>query len=269
MNKKLLILIIILLILLIILISMGIFLFLNKNKPKIIETKTFSEISGFSFEYPVFKNWEVAEIKKISENEYYIKFNVPGDVELYMPPQLNIKKINEPSKQTDNLGMKKNANGVWYSELSGLLGYVFSSNNFRVVITLISGGVEKKGFLSQVTINKIIDSFKFTSLSGSSIEPDAIYAMTHPVLLTSLPEFSEKYQNAISAVMEKLKQDKENPDNFYVKMKEKNQTIIFELSHKDDYKPENINTIGNPSGKSRTIIYDTNQSKIISDLLWK
>lgn len=72
---------------------MGIFSFLNKNKAEIIETKTFSEMPGFSFEYPVFKGWEVKEIKKISENEYNIFFNVPEDVELYMPPQLNIKKV--------------------------------------------------------------------------------------------------------------------------------------------------------------------------------
>jgi len=126
-----------------------------------VGTKTFSEISGFTFEYPVFNGWEVKEINKVSENEYYIKFNVPRDVELYMPPQLNIKKINESSKQTDNLWIKKNVNGVWYSELSGLMGYGFFSNDFRVIITLVSGGVEEKGFSNLVALNKIIDSFKF------------------------------------------------------------------------------------------------------------
>ena len=64
-------------------------------------------------------------------------------------------------KQTDNLWIKKNVNGVWYSELSGLMGYGFFSNDFRVIITLVSGGVEEKGFSNLVALNKIIDSFKF------------------------------------------------------------------------------------------------------------
>ena len=50
------------------------------KKQKITETKTFSEIPGFSFEYPVFKDWEINSIEKVNNEEYIVYLNYPENI---------------------------------------------------------------------------------------------------------------------------------------------------------------------------------------------
>ena len=80
---------------------------------------------------------------------------------------------------------------------------------------------------------------------------------------------------AINAVMQKIKENGENPEDFFVIMQigEKfglnGYVITFQLMHKDGFRQENCSKVGNPSGKDRIMSYDTNQDKIIRDLLTK
>lgn len=162
MNKKLLISVIILIILIITLIIMGIFSFFNK--PKIVEIKTFSEIPGFSFEYPVFKGWEVNEIKKNSENEYVMFLNYPDSTDFYVAPQIKIKKIEyyqrKPGMVDEPISfeVKKNPQGISYGKPNdGSLE--FYADNFRIRIEPFA--YEGNGYSNKIFIQKIIDSFKF------------------------------------------------------------------------------------------------------------
>ena len=261
---------IILALLIISIITMGIFS--NKNKAKVIETKTFSEIPGFSFEYPVFEGWgsskpQIKQNNKTGDITATIFLSYPTNMDFLIPPTVTIVKSNRMVK-LDPKGyiFKKNNNGAnyYYAEDQKTFGSVtFSSSDFLVDINTFAH--ERDGFSGKVLVDKIIETFKFTPTPESE----------GYILLTNLSAFPKKYQNATKVVIERLKQDKENPEDFFVKISEFEKSglngslLTFELSHKDDFKPENINTIGNPSGKSRNIVYDTNQNKIIKSLLWK
>jgi len=251
----------------ILLTTMSIFSFFN-NKNKIIE-KTFSEIQGFTFNYPVFKYWEVSNIKKITEDEYRIFFKCP--YETYIPPSMNVRKIyNIKGYMIPGLEYSKNPNKVKYypsdnSNTSQKDKIIFFNIDQNFIIEIKPYIHEGEGYSSSKIIEKIIDSFKFqVSPESKGYNP-----------LTNIPAFQEKYQKAIKAVIIKLKENKDNPKDFYAKISEVEKSgtggsiITFHLSHKNDFKPENYNKIGNPSGKSRDIIYDTNKEQVIKELFWR
>lgn len=253
---------------------------------KIIETKTFSEIPGFAFEYPIFKNWEVSQIKKINENEYYIFFKCP--FETAVAPYMKIEKISNLSltylSDTKNhppiggiptLNAKKNKNNILYDSLEdSTMPYTiqFYEKDFGVRIKpFIHEGDDYSG---KLFVKTIINSFKLTICSPESIKAVSIKELIKKNI-SSIGYQDVLISQGAKAVIEKLKQDKENPDDFYatVKVFEKSgingYLITFHLSHKDDFKPENCNKVGNPSGKSRDMVYDTNQQKITKSLLWQ
>ena len=269
MSKRLLVLVIILIVLIIILISMGIFSFLNKNKPKIIETKTFSEIPGFSFEYPVFEGWEIEEIKKTKQNNYIIFLNNPTQVGFNIGPEINIDVLDLGTIGFE--GGVKNPNDVLYNIDNNSLSF-YDSKVARVIRISSFAGSEKQGFSRKVLTDKIIDSFKFINCSPDSIGAKPLSELKQKIPLGIL---GDQELIGINAVAKKLKEDNENPDDFYaiIKIVEKSglngYLITYHLPHKDDFKPENCNKPGNRSGKSRDMIYDTNQNKVISNLLWK
>jgi hypothetical protein len=71
------------------------------KKIKIIGLKTFKKFPGFTFEYPIFKGWEVSLIKKINNNVYEIILNYgcPKNNFAFAIPKIIITKYN-------NLGLK-------------------------------------------------------------------------------------------------------------------------------------------------------------------
>ena len=147
--------VLILVVLSILVISMGIFSFLNKNKAEIAEVKTFSEIPGFSFNYIIFKNWGVREVKKIEDNEYNIFFSYPNNINLYQYPQLNIKK----EKIGSIIQSKGNPQGI--NDFYDNKTLIFYNNKNFIKINLVAGGIEKEGFSEKILLNKIIETFKF------------------------------------------------------------------------------------------------------------
>jgi hypothetical protein len=92
-------------------------------------------------------------------------------------------------------------------------------------------------------------------------------------LLTNVSEFPKEYQEVINAVIDKLKSEENNPDDYYVKIKQAEEyganTIIISLIHKDSFEQKDANKViaGNPSGKDRNIYYCLDIKKITKDLL--
>lgn len=171
MKKAFLILSVAVAILIIILVIMGIFSLLSKSK--ITETKTFSEIPGFSFEYPVFKDWEVGGAMKINDSEFNI---VNSSVD-----QKN-KKFNDIVFV--NIGVKKeadsnyqwgprpsiNPNSVSYYPIAydkrqnGSLVFFNTEEKYVVVIKPTFQGLSmgiRNDRLRDAVANKIIETFKF------------------------------------------------------------------------------------------------------------
>jgi len=147
-------------------ITMGIFSFINKNKQNnqsgnvsnIVETKTFSEIPGFSFEYPVFKGWEVDKVKKDSESEYSIFFKNP--LLTGVAPSMRIVKTK--AFVTLNKELKENLNRIKYAydKEKNLLTFYITTAAFYVDIYPF--GYEGDGYSGNVLADKIIDSFKLS-----------------------------------------------------------------------------------------------------------
>ena len=192
MNKKLIILVIILLI---IITTMGIFSFLNKNKLKIIETKTFSEIPGFIFEYPVFKGWEVSLIKKINESDYQIFFSCP--FETTIAPYMKIINSNVGKTEIFKiLKYKENPNGVYYSynKNSQIGDNIEFINKKYSKVNIYPFMHEGDGYSGKILVQKIIDTFKFEEIA-TAIKADygkvVQYKMNQEI---QLPDFTIEFK---------------------------------------------------------------------------
>lgn len=188
------IILIILIIILAAVVSAGaVTMFIKKNKAnyEIVGIKDFSceGITGFSFRYPVFKNWEIkgTQLDKYVFPNYKGKgeicsiwFNWPDDIEFEVPPRtiiekridLSLNQISEANKKN----LKTNPNGVSYDFVFDPENYVegykpkpgqwdylqFYGPDFGVKIWPFRGTPEDKyGFSLDVFIEEIIKSFKF------------------------------------------------------------------------------------------------------------
>lgn len=130
------------------------YLFLrNKNgmKIEIAEIKDFNcqDASGFSFKYPVFKNWEVGEFKK--EGQYNCKMffdtsKLPYDYEIAR--QMVVRIIPKNNENKNNLSEFQNTRK-------------FYGTNFDVQIGIMAG-TEKEGFSEKIFWQTITDSFIFS-----------------------------------------------------------------------------------------------------------
>lgn len=279
MNKKLLLLVTVIAILLVILIIMGIFSFLNK--PKVIETKTFSAIPGFSFEYPEFKGWESSEPKitkndEVKEVAAIIGLNTPTNILFGVSPQIKIVKsgyaYKGPNNTTieDNPNLKINGNGARYymilqysnPEISEGLPFInfYASDS---IITIYPFMREGDGYSGKAFVDKVIETFRFQVAKT----PESIGYN----LLTNISAFSEQYQDAIKAVADRLTAEGEKPDDYYATVIDEKvlQTpvIVISLLHRDDFKPENNGVSGNPSGKDREMYYNLDLKKITKEAL--
>lgn len=156
-------------------ITMGIFSFLNKNKADMVETKIFSEIPGFSFEYPVFKGWEVAGTKKVNEDEYVITFDHPISIMFEAPPTMIIKKDYREEKRLAD-SFLKNKNKVLYDRVfSNSSGEVVSFYGSSYVIDISPFMHEGDGYSGKAFESKIIETFKFDTSSKQMVTSQAEY----------------------------------------------------------------------------------------------
>ncbi len=282
MKKRFLILVAVLTILILVLIFMTIFSFLNKpsnQNYKTVEIRDFScpGMSGFTFNYPVFKGWKIEPYEAFAKevNLCDLKITTLNGTVVIMIIQKTGK--NYPGMTRTQIGSKiKNSNGVEYSEIkiatqalvpNQKAAYEFYGSDFSMIIGILHTIEFPNEFFRTV-----IDSFKFTNCS-----PESIGAKTFSDLKGKIPlgRFGDQQLMAINAVMQKIKENGENPEDFFVIMQigEKfglnGYVITFQLMHKDGFRQENCSKVGNPSGKDRIMSYDTNQDKIIRDLLTK
>ena len=145
----------------------------EKEKYNVVQTKTFSEISGFSFQYPEFKGWEVDYVEKVSSDEFVIYFNNPNTVAFEYPPSMRVVKDNysysgpNGSKIENNPNIKTSQNNVKYyasyenpAENKDVLPYVnFYADKF--IITVRPFMHEGDGYSGRAMADKIIETFKF------------------------------------------------------------------------------------------------------------
>ena len=250
------------------------------KKQKITETKTFSEIPGFSFEYPVFKDWEINSIEKVNNEEYIVYLNYPENIAFEVAPQIKINKIDnyqrEPGMIDDPISfeIKKNQRGFSYGE-PGDGSLEFYADNFRIKIEPFSH--EGNGYSGKVFVQKIIETFKFNTTVSESIKPVPLKELLVQKTTATLQELYTT--EAAYEIIKSLEDQKENPDDFYatVEMYKKSgpdgYSITFHLWYKDDlnYKGKGSNlkvNLGSISGKSRDMTY-TNQKKIIKESFWQ
>lgn len=140
---------------------------------KTAEIKTFSEIPGFSFEYPVFKGWEVKEIKCSktgSKTECFMTLNHLKKVSLETEPRIIITKQDYTEKDFEipaEAVSYPNPNKVPYIYTKeGTLfeiknyGYVGFYGSYKVWVDFQFS--EKSGFPVGQFLKKVIETFKFT-----------------------------------------------------------------------------------------------------------
>jgi hypothetical protein len=90
----------------------------------------------------------------------------------------------------------------------------------------------------------------------------------------SLLEFSKNTSGqeleAVNAIITELQKKEEKPEEFYIlpNHPELSSAMSFELVHKDSFKPEKVNMVGNRSGRDRNATYSLG-TKEVTFLFWK
>ncbi|MBU3895734.1 hypothetical protein KKG36_00195 [Patescibacteria group bacterium] len=145
--------------------------------PKPIETKTFSEIPGFSFEYPVFKGWEPNEPEINKNNETgsitaTIFFNNPTGIKFELGPRITIVKSFNTDYRYNVPGLSPsiNPNKVKYYPIGGYESdqsnsIIFFNNDDSLAVKITPFMHEGDGYSEKVLVQKIIDSFRFENSS--------------------------------------------------------------------------------------------------------
>jgi len=263
----------------IILTVMRIFSFLKS--PKEAEFKTFSEISGFTFEYPVFKGWEpekprITQDDKTKDIIAVIPLNNPTKINFEMVPSIRIAKVASeiPTESISTIMLKNKNNALYsfYEDSKNGNHVIFYTSGYQInIYPFLRNG---DGYSGKVLMDKIIETFKFVECTSESIEAKKLQSFVK-IDVPSISFQDGLISKGAEKIIDYLKQEKENPDDFFAKVQVGEKSglmgflLTFHLSHKDDFKSENCNKIGNPSGKSRDIVYDTNQEKIIKSLFWR
>ena len=124
-------------------------------------TKNFSQISGFSFDYSVFKNWEVKTIEKKSSSECIIWLNWPKTILFEVAPRIRIIKSNKTEKldRTAFIFGKNKNNAKYYKDKLNI-DITFYSEDFLVEIVLFVQ--EGEGYSNQLFLDKVIKTFQFS-----------------------------------------------------------------------------------------------------------
>jgi hypothetical protein len=198
-------------------ITMGIFSFLNK--PKVVETKTFSEIPGFSFEYPVFKSYELSMVNKINDGQFNIvnslmwqsKEKIFNDVFFV---NIGVKKEdNNYAHEVHGMRASVNPNNVEYypiggydSTQSGSLVFFNPDQKYVVMIRPISQGLSidfPDDVFSRTIAKKIIETFKFDSTVASGVSAKAEYGKKVKYELNKtieFPDFTLKFKGTTKKI---------------------------------------------------------------------
>ena len=239
-NKKLIIIlfaIFIIIILLIITLTMWSF-----KSYKIIETKTFSEIPGFTFEYPVFEGWEVSMIKKINSQEYNL-FLTDGNprhrkVDEKFQPRINIKKKGATHIDPKEKNFNINNNKVKYysflkQELDGMPYINFYADSFTIVIHPFLH--EGDGYSGKIMTEKIIETFNFL--------PKITLIIKNETKTLGTIDFSETNSGELN-ITSKSK-DAENLEKTWDKIK--NKTLTYDFENKEGDKLAMYSKITKPS----------------------
>jgi hypothetical protein len=122
----------------------------------IVETKLF-EGEGFSFEYPVFKEWEIKFIENVRENEWVIYLNWPDTIDFEAPTQIHIEK----SQLGPVLQATGNPQGVSYFYSPNARYTLTFYNNTHQVELWIFYYSEEHGFSKKAFDKKVIETFRF------------------------------------------------------------------------------------------------------------
>lgn len=236
-------------------------------KSEIIETRDFScpGMEDFTFKYPVFKGWALSEPKLSKENRCSIVVNEEG-VNTLIKREIEILIAkNSPSElQDQNNTSQFNPNNIpfIYTKENSVFeienfGYVsFYLKNIKVWVSFIQLS-KNDGFPVDRFFQTVVESFKLVA---------------NYKFLPELKPAAADRQNALEAVRQDLKKNKENENDFYAKIeKAKNfgtDTVIVSLWDKKDYENK-VAISGNPSGKSRDIYYNLDLKKITKIEFWQ
>lgn len=130
-------------------------------------SKIFSKISGFSFEYPIFKDWiptkeEILEDKNSGAITAIITLKNPTKIKFEIGPKIRVVKTN--SKEKINLkALNKNLNGAYYSYKENKIAQPFLSFHSlsSCPIYIYPFLYEGDGYSGKILLHKIIETFKF------------------------------------------------------------------------------------------------------------
>lgn len=162
------------------------FNFFKKSSVSVIETRDFSckEMAGFTFKYPLFKDWEDIKIDPISSKACNIEFQWSGfsEVPPMSPPELTepvkppsviaevemgdsgLKGLNEKVSDVPTPNVQKNPHGILYdilpkSDSSNNKTIRFYTEKFIVTVRFIMPS-DEFGFSTEQFFQTVIESFK-------------------------------------------------------------------------------------------------------------
>jgi hypothetical protein len=89
--------------------------------------------------------------------------------------------------------------------------------------------------------------------------------------LVDTAAFPAQYREAARAVALSLSQVGEDPKEFFAAIDSESggRVLVFHLWHTSAFEPQNVNVPGNPGGKCRNVIYDTESHKVTRTLFWQ
>ena len=149
-------------VLILVLIGLGVWYFQTKKvSPKISVVRDFScpGMTGFTFKYPVFKDWKAKSIEKKSDSECIIWLDGPADIDFEVRPGITVE-LNRGGSRNDDIrsDTPKNPHGVYYSKSIDLLTFLDGNDLIYVSIP----GLSTYGFPSDIFSQTVIESFRFT-----------------------------------------------------------------------------------------------------------
>lgn len=92
--------------------------------------------------------------------------------------------------------------------------------------------------------------------------------------LYRLDHYKKKYPDAVAKVSDMLEKEGEKAAHFYAQIEQVNREgiLIFQLWHQDGWlakKSKNEVIVGNPSGRCRTIHYNTKTQLASDSMIWQ
>lgn len=89
-------------------------------------------------------------------------------------------------------------------------------------------------------------------------------------LLSSLADFPPDIRQAATSVYESIKAKGEPPEEFRADVKpDGTNVLVFHLWHESAMYSGNRNAVGNPGGKCRDVLYDTQSRRVTGTFFWK